>query len=178
MNFTETAHARLLSNRLLTWLPLMAKELDMPLFPVGQVESQLTASNDGHYYRVHCDSGSDGSAPRQLTCVYYVFHQPRPFNGGALRLYDSFSQGDQHQVSDSYREIEVVSNRLVVFPSTAFHELMRIRCPSRKFEHSRFAITNWIHSSPQQRPDDTFGWGHLHCGVVPSQFNSGRESST
>ncbi len=171
MNFAETAQSRLLCNRLLTCLPLFTRELEMPLFPVGQVESQLTASNDGHYYHIHCDSGADETDHRAVTCVYYLFREPRPFNGGTLRLYDTVYQGDRRDASSSYREVEAVSNRLVIFPSSAHHELMRIRCPSRQFADSRFAITNWIQISPEPQPDETFGWGHLHCGVVPSQFN-------
>ncbi len=170
LSFAETAHAKLLSNRLLTWLPMLTEELQMELFPVRFVESQLTASNDGHYYRVHCDTGADEADFRAITCVYYFFREPRPFNGGTLRLYDSINQGDRREASGSYREIEAVSNRLVVFPSSAHHELMRIRCPSGKFGDSRFAITNWIQISPEPRPDDTFGWGHLRCGVLPAQY--------
>jgi len=170
MAFDETAQSRMLTNRLLTWLPLLTRELDLPLFPVGRVESQLTASNDGHYYRIHCDSGNDDSDDRFVTCVYYFFREPRPFSGGALRLYDETVQGGERQAAESYREIAAVSNRLVVFPSSAFHELTRIRCPSRLFADSRFAVTVWVQSSGEPRPDETFGWGHLHCGQVPEQL--------
>jgi Rps23 Pro-64 3,4-dihydroxylase Tpa1-like proline 4-hydroxylase len=167
MNFDETAHSRLLCNRLLTCLPVFARELKMPLFPVGRVESQLTASNDGHYYRVHADAGDQGTDDRTLTCVYYFFREPRPFSGGALRLYDAITQGAHREATRSYREIEAVSNRLVVFHSAAFHELMPIRCPSRSFGDSRFAVTNWVQSTSQPDQDATFGWGHLHCGLLP-----------
>ena len=53
MNFHETAHSTLIRNRLLTWYPQMVQTLGMELFPLEAVESQLTASNDGHYYRAH-----------------------------------------------------------------------------------------------------------------------------
>jgi len=170
MNFDETAQSRLLTNRVLTCLPLLVRELEMPLFPVGRVESQLTASNDGHYYRVHCDSGNDGTVDRFITCVYYFCDEPRPFAGGALRLYDEIRQGDRRDTNGCYREIDAVSNRLVVFPSSAHHELTRIRCPSRRFADSRFAVTVWLHASAEARPEDAFGWGHLRCGQVPEQL--------
>jgi SM-20-related protein len=170
MKFSESAHSRLLCNRLLTLMPLFTRKLGLPLFPVKMMESQLTASNDGHFYRRHCDAGEDSGYRRALTCVYYFFREPRGFNGGALRLYDSVEQGGRRAASNSYREIEPVSNRLVVFPSTAFHELMRIRCPSRLVQDSRFAVTNWVHVSAEPLPGETFGWGHLHCGVVPAQL--------
>ncbi len=172
MNFEETPQSRLLCNRLLTCLPLFARQLELPLFPVGRVESQLTASNDGHYYRVHCDAGGQGTDGRELTCVYYFFKEPRPFSGGGLRLYDALCRGDQREVTSSFREIDAVSNRLVVFHSLAFHELMPIRCPSRKFSDSRFAITNWFQRNPEPSPEVAFGWGHLRCGFVPDQMKT------
>ena len=170
MNFGESAHSRLLCNRLLTWLPLITAELGMPLFPLSYVESQLTASNDGHYYRLHSDTGQEHPEERVLTCVYYFFQEPRPFSGGALRLFDTIQRGNQLGPGENYQDIEPVSNRLVIFSSRTHHELMRIRCPSRQFGDSRFAVTNWIHLSAEPRPDRVFGWGHLHCGVVPPQF--------
>lgn len=172
MGFAETPQSRLLQNRLLTWFPYLARELELDLFPVRYVESQLTASNDGHYYRLHCDAGAEKTDFRVLTCVYYFFRQPRPFSGGGLRLYDDLECDGRRQPTDSYREFEPVSNRLLVFRSTAYHELMRIRCPSRLFSDSRFAVTNWILSSKSPDPEARFGWGQLRCGVVPAQFGA------
>ena len=51
LEFAQAAHSRLICNRLLTWLPRILQSFGMAPFPVQQVESQLTASNDGHYYR-------------------------------------------------------------------------------------------------------------------------------
>jgi len=177
MNFHEAAHSKLLCNRLLTWFPQITRMLGMDLFALGSVESQLTASNDGHYFRAHTDSGESQTEPRALSCVYYFFRQPRAFTGGALRLYDTCRQGDQSWSAASYREIEPVSNRLVVFPSETHHELMPIRCPSRKFADSRFAVTNWLHRAKKPDPDAAFGWGHLHCGTVPPGFGPRPERS-
>jgi Rps23 Pro-64 3,4-dihydroxylase Tpa1-like proline 4-hydroxylase len=170
MGFADTAHSRLLQNRLLTWLPLLLAGLELPAFPLRCVESQLTASNDGHFYRIHSDAGPKLADSRVLTCVYYFFRQPRPFSGGALRLYDELEQGGQRQATSKFRSFEPVSNRLLVFHSSAFHELMPIRCPSRQFADSRFAATNWLVSSPESIPEARFGWGQLHCGIVPPQF--------
>jgi Rps23 Pro-64 3,4-dihydroxylase Tpa1-like proline 4-hydroxylase len=170
MGFGETQHSRLLQNRLLTWLPLLLQAFELPPFPLSHVESQLTASNDGHFYRVHSDAGADLSGSRVLTCVYYFFRNPRPFSGGALRLYDELQQGGHRKATTKFRTIEPVSNRLLVFRSSAFHELMPIRCPSQQFADSRFAATNWLISSPEPKPDARFGWGQLRCGVVPPQL--------
>lgn len=178
MNFHEAAHSRLLCNRLLTWFPQMTQMLGMDLFALESVESQLTASNDGHYFRVHADSGAGDSRTRALSCVYYFYRQPRAFAGGLLRLYDTWRQGGQSRAAASYQEIEPVSNRLVVFRSDTHHELMPIRCPSRRFEDSRFAVTNWLRHADEPNPAATFGWGQLHCGRVPSGFEIERERGT
>ena len=135
----------------------------------------MTASNDGHYFRAHRDSGDPSTQARALSCVYYFFREPRAFAGGALRLYDTWQQGNDLRSTDSYKEIQPVSNRLVVFPSKAHHELMRIRCPSRKFEDSRFAITNWIRRTEKPDPGATFGWGHLQYGRLPDNFELPKE---
>jgi len=170
MDFHTTPHSLLIQNRLLTWFPHIAQMLGMALFPLESVESQLTASNDGHFFRVHADGGSDETQQRTLSCIYYFFREPRPFAGGALRLYDTWQQGEQRTPAASWQEIEPVTNRMVVFPSDSHHELMRIRCPSRQFVDSRFAATNWLRRAAKSNPQTTFGWGHMHCGVAPADF--------
>lgn len=173
MQFAASAHAALLANRLLTWLPVLAKTLEQPLFPLDAVESQLTAGNDGHYYRLHNDSGHGEANPRRLSCVYYFFQDPKGFDGGELRLYDTERQGDDTRPSKSFRAIEPVSNRLVVFPSDAFHEVRPVSCPSRAFADSRFAVTTWLRCRAESDPEATFGWGHLRYGEVPANFAGG-----
>ena len=169
LDFAEHPHSRLVTNRLLTWLPFLLSKLKVAAFPVHQVESQLTASNDGHFYRAHVDRDSETQLERVLTCVYYFARQPAQFSGGELRVYDALSAGPgkqpKHQ-AETFQELAPVANRMVVFPSDSFHELRPVRCPSRRFEDSRFAITNWIWSHPGADQDRPHGWGHLKCGRV------------
>ncbi len=166
LDFGRFEHANLIANRLLIWFPLIARSLGEPLFPLKQVEAQLTASNDGDFYGSHLDNGADESDGRAIACVYYFFDEPKPFTGGALRLYDSIERGGQRSRAESFHEIEPVNNRLVAFRSRTYHELMPTRCPSKKFEDSRFAVTSWLHRSATPLPDATFGWGHFRCGKV------------
>ena len=163
LEFAQAAHSRLICNRLLTWLPRILQSFGMAPFPVQQVESQLTASNDGHYYRAHLDADQDLDLRRALTCVYYFSKQPAQFSGGALRIYDATNSDGQRRQADSFQQCEPVSNRMVIFPSDSFHELMPIRCPSGKLEDSRFAVTNWIWQQDQFDDALTHGWGHMHC---------------
>jgi Rps23 Pro-64 3,4-dihydroxylase Tpa1-like proline 4-hydroxylase len=177
MNFHESAHSKLICNRLLTWLPQITQTMGIGLFPVESVESQLTASNDGHFYGMHLDVGSGDAAPRTLSCVYYFFQEPRPFSGGALRLYDSLHGAGGLRPADTFQEIQPVSNRMVIFASNSYHQLMHTRCPSRQFKDSRFAITNWIRQREKPDPKAAFGWGHLHCGQVPASFNDAEKQT-
>jgi Rps23 Pro-64 3,4-dihydroxylase Tpa1-like proline 4-hydroxylase len=54
-------------------------------FPLGRIELQVTASNDGDYSRLHRDS--DGRDTRELSFVYFFHREPRRFSGGELRIY-------------------------------------------------------------------------------------------
>lgn len=168
LNFGDSVHSRLLESRLLTWFPLLAKTLEVPLFPLGQVESQLTAAADGYYFKRHSDEAPE--IPRVLTCLYYLHREPRGFAGGDLRLYDCIEEGGARSSAETFTTVTPQANRLVVFPSDEFHEAMPVRCPSRLFADSRFAVTTWLHRAAQPDPLATFGWGHLRCGVVAPQF--------
>jgi Rps23 Pro-64 3,4-dihydroxylase Tpa1-like proline 4-hydroxylase len=167
-NFGDSAHAKLIQNRVLVWYPVLARALGVPVVPVGVVESQLTAARSGQFYKLHADVGPD--CPRALSCIYYMHRQPRGFAGGELRLYDCIEQDGQSRPAETFEVVDVVSNRLVVFPSGEFHEAMPVRCRSGEFADSRFAITTWIHRTDKPDPTARFGWGHFRCGVVAPQF--------
>lgn len=165
LDFGDSAHAMLIENRLLVWFPLLARQLGQEIFPLARLESQLTASNDGDFYRAHLDSDkpTDG---RAIACVYYFYRRPKGFTGGGFRLYDTIEEAGQIRQANSFQEIEPVSNRLVAFSSRTFHELRPIRCPSKDFADSRFAVTTWLHCSKTLQPHATFGWGHFRCGAL------------
>jgi SM-20-related protein len=168
LDFAQQSHSTLLCNRLLTWFPQILDTLGMDPFPVQQVESQLTANNDGHYYRAHLDTDGSPELTRALTCVYYFSKQPAQFTGGALRIYDSLSNEGQRWQAESFQQVQPVSNRMVVFPSDSFHELLPIRCPSRQFEDSRFSVTNWIWRAEKPDARASHGWGYMHCAKLPA----------
>ena len=175
LNFGESVHSRLLENRLLIWFPLLARTLGVPMFPLATVESHLTAAADGYYFKMHSDEAPE--IPRVLSCLYYLHREPRGFAGGDLRLYDCLEDGATRRPADTFTAVTPVANRLVVFPSEEFHEAMPVRCPSREFADSRFAVTTWLHRAPRPDPLATFGWGHFRCGVVPPQLEPAPETA-
>ena len=130
--------------RLQPIIPQVADKLGLPPFPISQIESQMTAHNDGHYYQLHNDNGSPDTATRRLTYVYYFRQEPNAFSGGELRLFDSKLENNFFVKADSFKTIEPRHNSIIFFPSYCMHEVLPIQCPSRKFADSRFTINGWV----------------------------------
>jgi SM-20-related protein len=131
--------------RIKTALPLVLSRLSMEEFPVANVEAQITASNDGDFFRGHSDNGNPSTASRQLTFVYFFHREPRQFSGGELRIHDCRNQGDRQIATGSYRTIVPQQNQIVFFPCCALHEITPVECPSGLFADSRFTLNGWLH---------------------------------
>jgi len=137
----------LLRQRILGLLPNVLDELGLEYFEPGQVEMQLTAHNDGCFYKIHNDSGSPETQTRILTYVYYFYQEPKQFSGGELRLYETDLKGLMVTASDCFKTIEPANNRIVFFDSRCKHEVLPVACPSRSFQDSRFTLNGWIRSA-------------------------------
>ncbi len=142
--FTFPEFADLLIDRVRSYLPTAVRELGVPLSHVAQIEAQLTAHNDGDFFKVHADSGDQQTASREITYVYYFHRQPKGYTGGELLLYDSRQVGSGLAQAESFSLIEPRHNSMVFFLSRCFHEVLPVRCPSRKFEDSRFTVNGWV----------------------------------
>jgi SM-20-related protein len=125
-------------------LPTVLAQLQLDPFEASAVEAQLTAHNDGHYYKIHNDNGSPDTANRVLTYVYYFNHPPKGFDGGALRIYDSQVKQGCYVAADSYQDVMPNNNSIVFFLSRYMHEVLPITCASRLFRDSRFTINGWL----------------------------------
>jgi len=134
----------LLKKKIIKTVPSILAQLKMSEFLISKVEMQLTAHNDGCYYKVHNDSGSATTATRELTYVYYFCQEPPPFSEGQLRLYDTELKEGVANSYSTYKDIEPRNNRIVFFNSRCKHEVLPVRCPSQKFEDSRFTLNGWI----------------------------------
>jgi SM-20-related protein len=120
--------------------------LELPPFPVGRIECQVTASTDGSYFKVHADSGkSEIDATRELTYVYYFNREPKAFTGGELRVYDDAIRNDKLMRTDSFRAFEPLNNSIVFFNAAIMHEVMHVHVPSQDFRDSRFTVNGWVH---------------------------------
>ena len=128
-------------------MPKVLPALDRPVFVPKEIEAQLTAHNDGHYFKLHNDNGSPDTATRELTYVYYFHNHPKNFTGGELLIYDSKIRNGYYTKAESFQTIEPRHNSIVFFLSRYMHEVLPVRCPSRKFVDSRFTINGWVRRS-------------------------------
>ena len=141
-NFPE--FSSLLEQRIREAFPDVLSKLGLPFFTIGDIEAQLTAHNDGNFYKVHNDSGSPDTATRELTYVYYFYREPKAFSGGEPIIYDSKIKNNYYVQADTFKTVEPRNNSIVFFLSRYMHEVSPIRCPSRRFTDSRFTINGWI----------------------------------
>jgi SM-20-related protein len=121
------------------------ERLGMEEFPIASVEAQITASNDGDFFRNHSDSGDGKVASRCLTFVYFFHHEPQRFEGGELRIHDSRREDDRDLATGSYQAIVPQQNQIVFFPSSVLHEITTVKCSSGLFADSRFTLNGWLH---------------------------------
>jgi len=69
-------------NRIRGVLPRVLQQSGMEEFPVSHTEAQITASNDGDFFRAHCDDAQEMIASRRLTFVYFFHREPSQFEEG------------------------------------------------------------------------------------------------
>jgi Rps23 Pro-64 3,4-dihydroxylase Tpa1-like proline 4-hydroxylase len=132
-------HQGVILERIQCVLPRVLDQLGIEEFPITHVEGQITASNDGDFFGVHSDDAQEAIASRRITFVYFFHREPRPFEGGELRLHDSSSDGG------GYQTIVPQQNQIVFFPCSVSHQITRLACPSRAFADSRFTLNGWLH---------------------------------
>lgn len=130
--------------RIKSALPQVLDKLGMKEFTIADVEAQITASNDGDFFHLHDDNGSEGVAARHLTFVYFFHREPRQFEGGDLRIHDSHLENGRYLSNGTYQTIVPQQNQIVFFPCELQHEITSVRCPSQLFTDSRFTLNGWL----------------------------------
>ncbi len=134
----------LIQSRVIGQLPEILGPLNFRPFEISEIEVQLTAHNDGCYYKIHHDAGSEKTANREITYVYYFYQEPKAFSGGELRIYDTELKGSAVITHDNFQAITPSNNSVIFFNSRCRHEVMPVVCPSKAFEHSRLTVNGWI----------------------------------
>jgi SM-20-related protein len=132
-------------DRLLTCLPRILEKWGREPFPISRVETQITASNHGDFFRYHIDNGAEAVVTREITFVYFFHREPKQFSGGELRIYDSRRENDNYVPTANYRTIVPEQNQLILFASGLSHEITPVECLSGTFADSRFTVNGWVH---------------------------------
>ncbi|GAA4643340.1 2OG-Fe(II) oxygenase [Pontixanthobacter gangjinensis] len=106
------------------------------------LEISMVAHQDGGFFRKHVDSLSDttrrfADADRILSAVYYFHGEPAAFSGGELAILP---------IAGDIEPVKIAPNhdRLVIFPSFAPHEVLRISVPDNAFSNARFSVNCWF----------------------------------
>ena len=118
-------------------MPVATQALGRDLFHIGEIDVQVTAHNDGDFFKIHRDSGGGRTRRRFISFVYYLHRVPKRFTGGELILYDA-------TVNKSTIILEPLNNSMLFFRSEQEHTIQRVWCRSKKFEDSRFTINGWV----------------------------------
>ncbi len=139
------AQQAVLAERIQSCLPAILEKLELEPFPVSRIEAQITASNDGDYFRWHTDNGHPETASRAITFVYFFHREPSQFQGGELRLYDAEWHDDCYYPLENYKVVIPKQNRAAFFVSALPHEVTAVECPSGAFADSRFTLNGWLH---------------------------------
>jgi SM-20-related protein len=108
------------------------------------VEAQLTASNDGEFFRPHNDNAHEALERREMTFVYYFHCEPKGFRGGGLRIYES-PLAPVPGIDAPHATMPPRQNQVVFFPSHLMHEVRPTHVSSRAFADSRFTVNGWLH---------------------------------
>jgi len=134
-----------LLQRLRELVPALCRRFALPPLPAKpRTELQLTAHNDGHFYKIHNDNDGPDAVVRELTFVYYLHRSPRAFAGGELLVYEREGRHGIKLGPGTPVTIEPTDNSIVIFRAGRLHEVLPVRCPSRAFADSRFTLNGWV----------------------------------
>jgi SM-20-related protein len=121
-------------------LERLTRELGVAPLSEAKKEIEMVRYGDGGFFKRHADAPPrpDGrDSVRLLTLVYYFHARPKRFQGGELRLHAPSPE-------TGFVDIAPVCDRLVAFPSAAFHEVRPTHCATAHFAAGRFSINCWI----------------------------------
>jgi SM-20-related protein len=133
--FNETfgGYVELFKDKVLQKHTEVCNSLGIPAVLNYDIDVQLTAHNDGDYFKEHTDCGHEETNNRVLTFVYYFNKEPKPFSGGELLI----NEGNKVL-------IEPENNMIVFFNPNHRHAVQTVHCQENIFSNSRFTLNGWI----------------------------------
>jgi SM-20-related protein len=134
-----------IADRIKFYFSHIQEALHHPPLEIRQIEVQITASNDGDFFRMHNDSEDAYLPSREITFVYFLHREPKAFTGGELRLFDWYWKDNRRLPLETFATVVPRQNEIVFFPSSFPHEVCTVHCPSRAFIDGRLTVNGWIH---------------------------------
>jgi hypothetical protein len=124
------------------------------------IDNSLSAFNliEGHGLALDCRMFAVGDAqvlpieakPGDVVSLVYHFHnQPKAFTGGGVRLFDGRMENGIARSSDTFRDLDIKENALVLFSSNAVSAGLPVRCQSQAFSDGLFAIRGTLRRGPK-----------------------------
>jgi Rps23 Pro-64 3,4-dihydroxylase Tpa1-like proline 4-hydroxylase len=133
----------IMGRRITHFLKHVLQRLSMAPFPLESIELQMTASNDGEFFRPHFDNKDERVHCRTVTFVYFAHREPPAFSGGELCIYGRDSATGE-PLKNVHRTIRPAQNNIAFFPSDWLHEITPVSCPSRAFLDGRITLNGWL----------------------------------
>jgi SM-20-related protein len=143
--FESGAFHDLITDRLESYFPQIIESIGHPAFDIASIETQITASNDGEFFKTHNDNTHPALVTREVTYVLFFHREPVAFSGGELRIYNTRYENGRFVAGIGYESVSPRQNMVVFFPAYFMHEVAPVICPSRAFADSRFTLNGWIH---------------------------------
>jgi SM-20-related protein len=112
-------------------------------FEVNRVETEVVAQRPGSFFAKHVDTdtreaGQSQTTVRMISTVFYFPREPLTFSGGELVFYDFTGRIETAR-------IEPRRNRLIAFPSFAYHEVRPVTAGEESFDSARWSVNCWLH---------------------------------
>jgi len=112
-------------------------------FEVSRVETEVVAQRPGSFFAKHVDTDTREAAQfqttvRMISIVFYFPYEPLAFSGGELVFYDFTGRIETAR-------IEPRRNRLIAFPSFAYHEVTPVTAGDDTIDGARWSVNCWLH---------------------------------
>ena len=75
-----------------------------------------------------------------LYALYHFYKEPKGFTGGGIRLFDSRADHGIGPAIVSFRDVEIGSNDMLIFPEKVRAAGLPVRCPTRAFADGLFVV--------------------------------------
>ena len=136
----------ILRSKIIPMLPGIASELGLKVSAssISSVDCQITAHKDGGFYRAHLDSGTEATASRVISYVYYFRARPNAFFGGELKLYDPSVEDSVDTTGFHFELIPPEDNSIIFFRSDVRHEVLPTNVSTGEFSDLRFTVNGWV----------------------------------